>query len=79
MLGNLPILLFGVVSIVAGGVGFTLPETKETVMPDNIDDVENDCDRTTCGHPSPPTLSDFKKSGRTFQELDQSSEENINT
>ena len=76
VMSNLPIMLFGIVSMVAAGVGFTLPETKSTVMPDNIDDIENDCDSATCGHTPPPKLiSDFKKSACDIINRDREQEQ----
>jgi len=39
---TLPVILFGCVAIVAAGVGFTLPETNSRIMPDSIEDVENE-------------------------------------
>jgi len=37
---NFPILIFSATAFTAGAVAFTLPETKKSALPDNVQSVE---------------------------------------
>lgn len=39
---SLPLIIFGVVTMIGGFLTLPLPETVETKLPDNIDDVERE-------------------------------------